>query len=123
MAALSLLTYVYDAKKVIDYERAYLADSCSPWREGTGQSVAADWLIRSAALIKWTIQSSTITMRVLKNWMAQNKLQLNSEKTEATLVGTRQKLFPSTPCSLTIPQSLSLTVKSRGVLLDSTRSM
>ena len=28
----------------------------------------------------------------MKNWMTQNKLQLNDEKTEAMLAGTRQKL-------------------------------
>ena len=28
----------------------------------------------------------------IRNWMTQNKLKLNSEKTEAMLIGTRQKL-------------------------------
>ena len=28
----------------------------------------------------------------IKNWMTQNKLQINSAKTEAMLIGTRQKL-------------------------------
>ena len=57
--------------------------------------------------------------------MTQNKLQLNSEKTEAMLIGTRQKLssISVNTFSLTIPQSISLTVKSLSILLDSTLSM
>ena len=62
----------------------------------------------------------------IKNWMTQNKLQINSEKTEAVLIGTRQKL-PSISVNTrqlddtTVP--LSDSVKSLGVLLDSTLSM
>ena len=58
--------------------------------------------------------------------MAQNKLQLNSEKTEAMLIGTRQKLSSVSVNTLqldatTVP--LSDSVKSLGVLIDSTLSM
>ena len=58
--------------------------------------------------------------------MTQNKRQLNSEKTEAILIGTRQKL-PSIPVNTLQPDDttvpLSDSVKSLGVLIDSTLSM
>ena len=45
----------------------------------------------------------------IKNWTTQNKLQLNSEKTEAMLFGTRQKL---SSVSVNILQLDAATVKS-----------
>ena len=62
----------------------------------------------------------------IKNWMIQSKLQLNSEKTEAMLIGTRQKLSSISvntlqPDDTTVP--LSDSVKSLGVLLNNTLSM
>ena len=62
----------------------------------------------------------------VKNWMTQNKFQLNSEKTEAMLIGTRQKLSSISVNTLhlddtTVP--LSDSVKSLGLLLNSTLSM
>ena len=65
-------------------------------------------------------------MRVLKTWMTQNKLQLNSEKTGATLIGTRHKLSSISVNILQLDDTtvpLSDSVKSLGVLLDSTLSM
>ena len=62
----------------------------------------------------------------IKNWMTQNKLQLNSEKTEAILFGTRQKLSSIAVNTLQLDDTtvpLSDSVKSLGVLLDSTMSM
>lgn len=58
--------------------------------------------------------------------MTENKLKLNSEKTEALLVGTRQKLASLTVTSLQLADAtvpFSPTVKSLGVYLDSTLSM
>jgi len=52
--------------------------------------------------------------------MTQNKLQLNSEKTEAMLIGTRQKLSSVSVNTLEFDDT---TVKSVVVLLDSTLSM
>ena len=48
----------------------------------------------------------------VKNWMTQNKLQLNREKTEAILIGTRQKLSSISVNTLqlnnnTVPLTLS----------------
>ena len=62
----------------------------------------------------------------IKNWMTENKLKLNSDKTEALLVGTRQKLASLSVTDLqlgdaTVP--FSSTVKSLGMFLDSTLSM
>ena len=62
----------------------------------------------------------------MKNWMTQNKLQLNGEKTEAMLVGTRQKLSFISVNTLQLDDTtvpLSDPVKSLGVLLDSTLFM
>ena len=60
----------------------------------------------------------------IKNWTKQNKLQLNSKKQQCSSEQDKNcPPFPSTPFSLTIPQSLSLTVKSHGLLLYSTLSM
>ena len=62
----------------------------------------------------------------MKNWMTQNKLQLNGEKTEAMLVGTRQKLSFISVNTLQLDDTtvpLSDPVKSLGVLLDSTLCM
>ena len=62
----------------------------------------------------------------IKNWMTQNKLQLNSEKTEAMLIETRHILFSISVNTLQIDDTtvpLSASVKSLGVLLDSTLSM
>ena len=57
--------------------------------------------------------------------MSQNKFQLNSEKTEAMLIGTRQKLSSIAVNTLQLDDTtvpLSDSVKSLGVLLDSTMS-
>ena len=62
----------------------------------------------------------------MKNWMTQNKLQLNSEKTEAVLIGTRQKLSSISVNTLQLDNTtvpLSDSVKSLSVLVDSTQSM
>ena len=62
----------------------------------------------------------------LKNWMTENKLKLNSDKTEALLVGTRQKLSSIQTTSLQLSDAivpLSDRVKRLGVILDSTLSM
>lgn len=63
----------------------------------------------------------------IKNWMTNNKLKLNDSKTEAMLIGTRQKLS-QLPTSLTLPLDttsieLSTTVKNLGVIFDNTLSM
>ena len=62
----------------------------------------------------------------IRNWMTQNKLQLNSEKTEAMLTGTRQKLSSISVNTLQLDNTtvpLSDSVQSLGVVLDSTLSM
>ena len=62
----------------------------------------------------------------IKNWMTENKLKLNSEKTEALVVGTRQKLTSLSATNLQLADAtvpFSPTVKSLGVHLDSTLSM
>ena len=58
--------------------------------------------------------------------MTENKLQLNSNKTEAILIGTTSKLSKATSDSLVLSESsvpLSSTVKNLGVTLDNTLSM
>ncbi|KAK7088101.1 hypothetical protein V1264_022063 [Littorina saxatilis] len=58
--------------------------------------------------------------------MTENKLKLNSEKTEALLVGTRQKIASLTVTDLQLDDAtvpFSPAVKSLGVYLDSTLSM
>ena len=58
--------------------------------------------------------------------MTQNELQLNTEKTEAMLIGTRQKLSSISIYTFQLDDTtvpLSDTVKSLGVLLNSTLSM
>ena len=63
----------------------------------------------------------------VKNWMTANKLKLNDDKTEAMLVGTRQKLSQLPPSLLLqldnthIP--ISDSVKNLGVILDSSLTM
>ena len=62
----------------------------------------------------------------VKNWMTNNKLKLNDDKTEAILISTRQKLSQLPPlslqlCNTTIP--ISESAKNLGVHLDSTLSM
>ena len=63
----------------------------------------------------------------IKNWMTNNKLQLNDDKTEAILISTRQKLSQLPPSlslqliNTSIP--ISDSVKNLGVHLDSTLSM
>ena len=62
----------------------------------------------------------------ITNWMTQNKIQLNSEKTEAMLIGTRQKLSSISIYTFQLDDTtvpLSDTVKSLGVLLNSMLSM
>ena len=58
--------------------------------------------------------------------MIQSKLQLNSEKTEAMLIGTRQKLSSISVNTIQLDDTtvpLSDSVKKLGVLFDSTLSM
>ena len=58
--------------------------------------------------------------------MTRNKLQLNSEKIEAMLVGTRQKLSFISVNTFQLDNTtvcLSDSIKSLGVLLDSTLCM
>ena len=63
----------------------------------------------------------------VKNWMTNNKLQLNDDKTEAIMISTRQKLSQLPPslslqlCNTSIP--ISGSAKNLGVHLDSTLSM
>jgi len=63
----------------------------------------------------------------IKNWMTNNKLKLNGDKTEAILVGTQYKLAQLPPSlhlqldSTSIP--LTNPVKNLGVTLDNTLSM
>ena len=63
----------------------------------------------------------------VKNWMTANKLKLNDDKTEAMLVGTRQKLSQLPPLlhlkldNTSIP--ISDSVKNLGVVLDSSLAM
>ena len=67
-----------------------------------------------------------LTYSDIKNWMTRNKLQLNSEKIEAMLVGTRQKLSFISVNTFQLDNTtvcLSDSIKSLGVLLDSTLSM
>ena len=55
--------------------------------------------------------------------MTQNKLQLNGEKTEAKLVGTKQKISAGSADSIQLGKnsiSLSVSVKNLGVVLDNT---
>ena len=63
----------------------------------------------------------------IKNWMTNNKLKLNDDKTESILISTRQKLSqipPSLSLSLdTATISTSHSTKNLGVILDSTLSM
>ena len=63
----------------------------------------------------------------VKDWMTHNKLQLNDDKTEAMLVGTRQKIA-QLPTSLSLQLDntsipISDSVKNLGVILDSTLSL
>ena len=60
------------------------------------------------------------------NWMTENKLKLNQEKTEAMLIGTKTKSrpFKSQISSSPVASYPCLTpVKSLGVVLDNTLSM
>ena len=62
----------------------------------------------------------------IENWMMQNKLQLNGDKTEAMLVGTKHKLSSVTIDSVQLGKHsipLSDSVKNLGVTLDNTLSM
>ena len=63
----------------------------------------------------------------VKNWMTANKLKLNDDKTEAMLVGTRQKLSQLPPSLLLQLDNTSIpisdSVKNLGVILDSSLIM
>jgi len=62
----------------------------------------------------------------VQNWMTENKLKLNSDKTEAILIGTKAKLSTVTSTSLELNNSsipLSPVVKNLGVMLDTSLSM
>ena len=58
--------------------------------------------------------------------MTQSKLQLNGDKTEVMLVGTKQKISAVSADSIQLGEKsifLSVSVKILGVLLGNTRSM
>jgi len=58
--------------------------------------------------------------------MMQNRLQLNADKTETMLVGTKHKLSSNTTASIQLGNasvSLSTAVKYLGVIIDNTLSM
>jgi len=58
----------------------------------------------------------------IRDWMADNHLKLNEEKTQIVWLGTRQQLNKVTPRALTLPNAtveFSTTVKDLGVALDS----
>ena len=60
------------------------------------------------------------------NWMTENQLKLNQEKTEALLIGTKTKLPSVQVTDLHLSSSvlpLSPSVKRLGVALDNTLSM
>ena len=62
----------------------------------------------------------------IQNWMTQNKLQLNGNKTEAMIVGTKQRLSSLSLSSVQLGENiipLSDCVKNLGVPIDSTLSM
>ena len=72
------------------------------------------------------LTSIAICFLDIKNWMTENKLKLNSETTEALIVGTRQRVVSLTASDLQLADAtvpFSPTVKSLGVYLDSTLSM
>ena len=71
------------------------------------------------------LESISICFAVIKHWIA-NKLKPNSGKTEALVIGTRQKVTSITSTDLQLADAavhFSQTVKSLGVNLDSTLSM
>ena len=60
------------------------------------------------------------------DWMADNHLKLNEEKTQIIWLGTRQQLNKVTARALTLPNAtveFSTTVKALGVVLDSQLTM
>ena len=62
----------------------------------------------------------------IKNWMTATRLKLNSGKTEALVIGTRQKVTSITSTDLHLADAVvhfSQTVKSLSVYFDSTLSM
>ncbi|KAK7103512.1 hypothetical protein V1264_018394 [Littorina saxatilis] len=72
------------------------------------------------------LSSISDTITDVQNWMTEIKLQLNSNKTEAILIGTTSKLSKATSDSLQLSDSsvpLSSAVKNLGVTLDNTLSM
>ena len=72
------------------------------------------------------LASISICLFDINNWMTENKLKLNSVKTEALVLGTKQKLASLTATDLRLADAsipFSPSVKSLGVYLDSTLSM
>ena len=62
----------------------------------------------------------------IRDWMADNHLKLNEEKTQIIWLGTRQQLNKVTARALTLPNAtveFSTTVKDLGVVLDSQLTM
>ena len=62
----------------------------------------------------------------IRNWMADNHLKLNEEKTQIIWLGTRQQLNKVTARVLTLPNAtveFSTTVKDLGIVLDSQLTM
>jgi len=62
----------------------------------------------------------------IRDWMADNHLKLNEEKTQIIWLGTRQQLNKVTAGALTLPNAtvqFSTTVKDLGVVLDSQLTM
>uniref|UniRef100_A0A669BU93 Reverse transcriptase domain-containing protein n=1 Tax=Oreochromis niloticus TaxID=8128 RepID=A0A669BU93_ORENI len=69
--------------------------------------------------------SLTLCLAKLNSWFSSNFLKLNSNKSELLLVGTKSTLSRTNSFSITInnsPVSVSSSVKSLGVILDSTLS-
>uniref|UniRef100_A0A669BMF3 Reverse transcriptase domain-containing protein n=1 Tax=Oreochromis niloticus TaxID=8128 RepID=A0A669BMF3_ORENI len=69
--------------------------------------------------------SLTLCLAELNSWFSSNLLKLNSNKSELLLVGTKSTLSRTNSFSITInnsPVSVSSSVKSLGVILDSTLS-
>jgi len=62
----------------------------------------------------------------IRDWMADNHLKLNEEKTQIIWLGTRQQLNKITARALIFPNAnveFSTTVKDLGVVLDSQLTM
>jgi hypothetical protein len=90
---------------------------------------ADDTQLQNSAIpenISSLLQSTSNCFSDIQNWMTCNKLQLNADKTEAMLVGTKHKLASVSTDSITLGETsipFATSVKNLGVTLDSTLSM